>query len=138
MNYNSENVFAKILRKELPAEIIYEDEMTLVIMDIMPRANGHMLVIPKSPCRNMLDATDEQLSACISTVKKISNGAIRAFEADGITIQQFNEAAGGQEVFHLHFHVLPRKIGIPLRPHDGKMVGAKILKSNAAKMKSVL
>lgn len=138
MNYDNENIFAKILRKELPSEIIFEDNETLVIMDIMPRTDGHMLVIPKSPCRNILDASDDQLNACIATVKKISKGAMDAFEADGITIQQFSEAAGGQEVFHLHFHVLPRKIGVPLRQHDGKMADSKTLQAHAEKIRSVI
>ena len=138
MNYNNDNIFAKILRKELPSEIVFEDEQTMVIMDIMPRADGHMLVIPKSACRNILDATFDQLSSCMATVKKISKGALDAFEADGITVQQFNETAGGQEVFHLHFHVLPRKVGVPLKPHDGTLVDSEILKKFAKRMRSVL
>ena len=138
MNYDHDNIFAKILRKELPAEIVYENEKTFVIMDIMPRADGHMLVIPKSPCRNILDATHEQINACICTVKKISMAAMEAFKADGITVQQFSEAAGGQEVFHLHFHVLPRKIGVQLRPHDGKLADPDILRARAERMRFVI
>ena len=138
MNYDDENIFAKILRRELPSEIVFEDDKTLVIMDIMPRTDGHMLVIPKTPCRNMLDATKEQLNACIETVQNISKKAMIAFEAEGITVQQFNEAAGGQEVFHLHFHVLPRKSGKPLRAHDGTMADPAILKVNAEKIRSII
>ena len=136
MIYDNENIFAKILRKELPSEIVFEDKDTLVIMDIMPRTEGHMLVIPKAACRNILDIANDHLNACILMVQKVSKVAMKAFEADGITVQQFNEAAGGQEVFHLHFHVLPRKIGSPLRPHDGKMADPEILKANANKMRS--
>ena len=138
MTYERENIFAKIIRKELPAEVVFENDSTLVIMDIMPRAEGHMLVIPKLPCRNILDASNEQLNACIDIVKKISNAAMNALKCDGITVQQFNETAGGQEVFHLHFHVLPRKIGIPLRPHDGTIADPSTLKDIAGKIRSVI
>ena len=138
MNYDDQNIFAKILRKELPSEIVFEDKKTLVIMDIMPRTEGHMLVIPKTPCRNILDATQDQLSACIATVQKISKCAMEAFDVEGVTVQQFNETAGGQEVFHLHFHVLPRRVDTELRPHDGKMADPEILKALAERMRSVL
>ena len=138
MNYDNQNIFAKILRKELPSEIIFEDEKTLVIMDIMPRVEGHMLVIPKNPCRNILDASRDQLNACIATVQRISKAAVAAFKADGITVQQFNETAGGQEVFHLHFHILPRKTGVSLRPHDGTMADLKVLQTYAEKIRSFL
>ena len=138
MNYDDNNIFAKILKKELPAEIVYEDDKTLAIMDIMPRADGHMLVIPKSSCRNILDASPDQLNACMITVQLLSNAAMAAFQADGITVQQFNEAAGGQEVFHLHFHILPRKHGLSLRPHDGKMADASFLKNYADKVREML
>lgn len=135
--YDSDNIFAKILRSEIPAHRIYEDEATFVFMDIMPRADGHMLVIPKTPCRNMLDASPEQLAAVMATVKKISHAALEAFDAQGITLQQFNEAAGGQEVFHLHFHILPRRDGDALRP-PGKMAEPETLVEHANKMRAVL
>lgn len=138
MNYDDNNIFAKILKKELPAEIVYEDDKTLAIMDIMPRTDGHMLVIPKSPCRNILDASPDQLNACMIAVQLLSNAAMAAFEADGITVQQFNEAAGGQEVFHLHFHILPRKNGLSLKPHDGKIADANFLKNYADKVREML
>lgn len=135
--YDSDNIFAKILRGEIPAHRIYEDEATFVFMDIMPRADGHMLVIPKTPCRNMLDASPEQLAAVMATVQKISHAALEAFDAQGITLQQFNEAAGGQEVFHLHFHILPRRDGDALRP-PGKMAEPETLIEHANKMRAVL
>ena len=118
--YDSDNIFAKILRGEIPAHRIYEDEATFVFMDIMPRSKGHCLVIPKTPCRNMLDASPEQLAACLSTVQKVSHAAMKALGAEGITIQQFNEDAGGQEVYHLHYHILPRWPGKRTDP-PGKM-----------------
>ncbi|WP_333696085.1 HIT family protein [Phaeobacter italicus] len=135
--YDSDNIFAKILRGEIPAHRIYEDEASFVFMDIMPRADGHMLVIPKTPCRNMLDASPEQLAAVMATVQKISHAALEAFDAQGITLQQFNEAAGGQEVFHLHFHILPRRDGDALRP-PGKMAEPETLVEHANKMRAVL
>jgi len=138
MSYDNNNVFAKILRGELPAHKVYEDDQTLAFMDIMPRAKGHTLVIPKTPARNVLDATPEQLSACIQTVQKIARAVMKAFDAPGVTIQQFNESAGGQVVFHLHFHVIPRWEGVPLGPHTGKMEDKEVLKANAEKIRQAL
>ncbi|MCB1511257.1 MAG: HIT family protein [Hyphomicrobiaceae bacterium] len=138
MSYDTNNVFAKILRGELPAERIYEDAETLAIMDIMPRADGHVLVIPKTPARNVLDATPQQLAACMATVQKLSHAVMKAFSAEGVTIQQFNEPAGGQVVFHLHYHVLPRHDGVKLRPHTGAMEKPEVLKANADKIRAAL
>lgn len=137
MSYDNNNIFAKIIRNEIPAERIYEDDDTLVIMDIMPRADGHALVIPKTPARNMLDATPEQLASCLNSVQKIGKAMMKAFDADGITIQQFNEAAAGQEVFHLHYHVLPRKTGVSLRP-PGNMEKADVVKAFAQQIRDAL
>ncbi|WP_435371957.1 HIT family protein [Shimia thalassica] len=137
MSYDNDNIFAKILRGEIPSEKLYEDEDTYVFMDIMPRADGHCLVIPKTPCRNMLDASPEQLTACLKTVQKLSHACMQAFGAEGITLQQFNEAVGGQEVFHLHFHILPRHDGVKLRP-PGKMEDFGVLKENADKIRVAL
>ncbi|UCD68089.1 MAG: HIT family protein [Betaproteobacteria bacterium] len=137
MSYDNDNIFAKILREEIPSERVYEDEHTLVIMDIMPRANGHVLVIPKTPARNVLDATPKQLAACMASVQKMSYALMKAFDAGGITIQQFNEAAGGQEVFHLHFHVLPRHAGVKLRP-PGNMEKPEVIKQNADRIRTAL
>ena len=137
MSYDNNNVFAKILREEVPSERVYEDAQTLVMMDIMPRADGHVLVIPKTPVRNILDATPEQLAACMASVQKVSHALMKAFNAPGITIQQFNETAGGQEVFHLHFHVLPRHEGTRLR-QPGNMEKSDIIKANAEKIRAAL
>ncbi|MFK7874657.1 MAG: HIT family protein [Paracoccaceae bacterium] len=131
--YDDQNIFAKILRGEIPSFQVYEDADTLCFMDIMPRADGHCLVIPKTPCRNMLDASPAQLSACMNTVNKVANAAKAALNADGITLQQFNEAAGGQEVFHLHFHILPRHSDLPLRA-PGTMGDMDSIKETAKKI----
>lgn len=137
MHYDPENIFAKILRAEIPNEKLYEDDHTYVFMDIMPRADGHCLVIPKTPARNMLDASPEQLAACVATVQKMGHAVMKAFDAEGVTIQQFNEAAGGQEVFHLHYHVLPRQEGLPMRP-PGTMADFDVLKEQADKIRAAL
>ena len=135
--YDDQNVFAKILRGELPATKVYEDDDTLCFMDIMPRADGHCLVIPKTPCRNLLDASDTQLAQVLAAVKKVANAAMKGLDADGITIQQFNEAPGGQEVFHLHVHILPRTEGVSLRA-PGQMGDMDEIKAHADKIRSAL
>ena len=135
--YDDQNIFAKILRGEIPSFKVYEDDETYCFMDIMPRTEGHCLVIPKTPCRNMLDATPAQLAACMATVNKVANAAKTAFAADGITIFQFNEAAGGQEVFHLHFHIHPRHEGIGIRS-PGTMGDMDVIKRNAAAIVAAL
>ena len=131
--YDNDNIFAKILRGEIPCFKVYEDDDTLCFMDIFPRTDGHCLVIPKTPCRNMLDATPEQLAACMKTVNKVANAAKAAFDADGITLFQFNEAAGGQEVFHLHFHIHPRHAGLPIRA-PGQPGDMDAIKAHAEKI----
>ena len=137
MSYDPDNIFAKILRGEIPSTQVYEDDDTLVFMDIMPRADGHCLIIPKSPCRNVLDASPTQLHSVIATTQKIANAVMRAFDAQGVTIQQFNEAAGGQEVFHLHFHVLPRYENVKLRA-PGQMEDSAVIAANAEKIRGAL
>lgn len=136
--YDPNNVFAKILRGELPAAKVYEDDDTLAFMDIMPRGPGHCLVIPKRPARNILDIEPDSLSAVIRTAKKIAKASKQAFNADGITVQQFNEQAGGQVVFHLHVHVIPRHEGVALNPPGGPMEKPEVLAANAEKIKAAL
>lgn len=138
LTYDDNNIFAKILRGELPCHEVYQDDATLAFMDIMPRANGHVLVIPKAKSRNILDATPEALARCLATVQRIARAQMAAFEAQGITIQQFNETAGGQVVFHLHFHVIPRHTDISLRPHTGAMEKPDVLAQNAARIKAAM
>lgn len=136
--YDSNNIFAKILRGEIPAHKVYEDDNVLAFMDVMPQANGHVLVVPKAASRNILDADPATLGALIATVQKVAIAAQDAFEAEGITIVQFNEAPAGQSVFHLHFHVIPRHEGVPLQPHSGKMEDGGVLAANAEKIKEAL
>ncbi|WP_415920525.1 HIT family protein [Tateyamaria sp. SN6-1] len=135
--YDDQNIFAKILRGEIPNVTVFEDDDTLCFMDIMPRTDGHCLVIPKTPCRNVLDASDAQLAAVMRTVRKVANAAKAGFAADGITLQQFNETAGGQEVFHLHFHIHPRHEGVAMRP-PGKMGDMDAIKAHAEKIRAAL
>ena len=128
--YDPDNIFAKILRGEIPSVKVFEDDETLCFMDIFPRTDGHCLVIPKTPCRNLLDASPDQLAACMKTVNKVARAAKKAFDADGITLFQFSEAAGGQEVFHLHFHIHPRHEGVPIRA-PGQQGDMDEIKKNA-------
>lgn len=136
--YDDSNIFAKILRGEIPSVKVYEDEHTLAFMDVMPQAPGHLLVVPKSASRNLLDADPEVLAKTIPVVQKLAVAARDAFDADGVYIAQFNEPAAGQTVFHLHFHIVPRKDGEPLKPHSGAMADAEVLKAHADKIKAEL
>jgi histidine triad (HIT) family protein len=136
--YDKTNVFAKILRGELPAYKLYEDADTFALMDIMPRGEGHCLVIPKAPARNILDVKVKSLSAVMKTTQKLCRAVMTAFSADGVTVQQFNEAAGGQVVFHLHVHIIPRFEGIQLKAHSGEMEKAEVLSLNAEKIRAAL
>lgn len=138
MSYDDSNVFARILRGELPAHKILETDRALAFMDIMPRADGHALVIPKAPARNILDVAPDDLVDLVKVVQTVAKASKRAFGADGITIQQFNESAGGQVVFHLHVHVIPRFEGVPLRPHTGQMEKPDVLAANAEKLRAAL
>jgi histidine triad (HIT) family protein len=137
MAYDEQNVFAKILRGELPCHKVYEDEATLAFMDIMPRGEGHTLVIPKAPARNILDAEPQALADTMKTVQKVARAVKKAFNADGVTVQQFNEAAGGQVVFHLHVHVIPRFEGVAMKP-PGTMGDPQTLARNAEKVRAAL
>jgi histidine triad (HIT) family protein len=135
--YDDSNVFAKILRGELPSFRVYEDEHTLVFMDIMPRSDGHALVIPRQPARNLLDASPDMLPPLIRTVQTVAVAAKAAFSADGVFVAQFSEAPAGQTVFHLHFHVIPRFEGVALLPEGTKGDMARI-EANAAKLTAAL
>jgi histidine triad (HIT) family protein len=137
-SYDDGNVFAKILRGELPAHRVYEDTNTLAMMDIMPRGEGHCLVIPKKPARNILDVDGDSLAAVVLSTQKLARAVVKAFAADGVTVQQFNEEAGGQVVFHLHMHIIPRFAGIALRPHSGVMEKPEILAANAEKIRAAI
>jgi histidine triad (HIT) family protein len=138
MSYDTSNIFAKILRGEIPCTKVYEDEHTIAFMDIMPQADGHTLVVPKAPSVNMLDADSANFGPLFSTVQKIARAVKAGMGADGIVITQFNEAAAGQTVFHLHVHVIPRWEGVALRKHSGAMADAAVLKEHAEKIKAAL
>jgi histidine triad (HIT) family protein len=136
--YDADNIFAKILRGEIPCHKIYEDEHTLAFMDVMPMTDGHCLVVPKAPSRGLLDADPKMLGHVMTIVQKVARAAVAATGADGFQIRQYNEGAGGQTVFHLHFHILPMKEGVSLKPHTGKMADHGELAKMAALVKSHL
>lgn len=136
--YDDGNIFAKILRGEIPSVRVYEDEHSIAFMDVMPQAPGHVLVIPRSGSRNLLDADPAVLARTIPVVQKVARAVKEAFEADGIFIAQFNEAAAGQTVFHLHFHIIPRHEGMGLKPHSGKMEDGAVLAAHAEKIRAAL
>ena len=136
--YDTNNIFAKILRGEMPATKVYEDEVALAFMDIMPRGDGHVLVIPKVPARGILDMPPEALGPYMERVQKVAAAVKAGMGADGLTLQQFNETSGGQVVFHIHFHVLPRWEGVPLKPHSGAMEKPEVLAAHAAKIRAAM
>ena len=136
--YDPNNPFAKILRGEFPCVKVYENDHVLAFLDIMPRVAGHTLVIPKAPARNILDITEEDYLHVGRAVRTIARAAKTAFAADGITVQQFNEHAGGQMVFHLHVHIMPRHNGDSLLPPASRKEDPKVLEENAAKLIAAL
>jgi len=138
MSYDRNNIFAKILRGEIPACTVYEDEYTLAFMDVMPQSDGHTLVIPKVEASNLFEISPDALNRLIVTTQTIAKAAQSAFKADGVTIMQFNGTAAGQTVFHLHFHVIPRYDGVQLRSHAREMADIKILSARAEQLKQQL
>ena len=136
--YDTNNIFAKILRGELPCHKVYEDAHTLAFLDIMPRSPGHTLVIPKAPARNILDIAPDDLAHVARTAKTIAIAGKKAFNADGITLQQFSEAAGGQVVFHLHVHIMPRTEGVPLLPPASRKEDVAVLEDHATRLIAAL
>lgn len=138
MTYDPNNIFAKILRGEIPCHKVYEDEATLAFMDVMPMVDGHLLVVPKAPSRNLLDADPAVLAQIMAVTQKLARAAIKAFGADGAQIRQYNEPAAGQTVFHLHVHILPMREGDTIRPHTGKMADHGLLAKHAEMIRSAL
>jgi histidine triad (HIT) family protein len=136
--YETNNIFAKILRGELPCHKIYEDEGAFAFLDIMPRAPGHALVIPKSAARNILDIAPDDLAHVMKVAQKLARAGMRVFQADGITVQQFNESAGGQVVFHLHVHVIPRKDGVAMKPPATEKEKPEVLAEQAKKLAAAI
>jgi histidine triad (HIT) family protein len=136
--YDPQNIFAKILRGELPCYKVYEDDKVFAFLDIMPRAPGHTLVLPKAAARNVLDVEPDDLAAVARAAQKIAKAAMKVFSADGITVQQFNEGAGGQVVFHLHVHVIPRKAGVAMKPAASEKEKPEVLSDHALKLAAAL
>ena len=137
-SYDHSNIFAKIIRGEIPAVKLYEDDETLAIMDIMPESKGHCLVIPKAPSRTLLAASDEALAAAMRVVRKLANAAKTAFSADGIRVIQFNEAPAGQTVFHLHIHIIPIYEGVALKKHAIGEIDQETIKAHAEAIRAAL
>ncbi len=138
MAYDSNNIFARILRGEVPAHRVYEDAHTLAFMDVMPQADGHALVIPKHPAQDLFDLPPEVLAATIVTTQRVARAVRTAFDAPGVMLVQLSGAAAGQSVFHVHFHVLPRRAGIDLRFHAREMADPKLLAAHAARVRAAL
>ena len=136
--YDPNNIFAKILRGELPCHKVYEDDRTIAFLDIMPRAPGHTLVVPKCAARNLFDIDPDDLAHAATVAQKIAKASKTAFGADGVTLQQFNESAGGQVVFHLHIHVIPRKEGVAMKPPATEKERPETLASNAQLLAAAL
>ena len=136
--YDPDNIFAKILRGEAPCVKVYEDDLALAFMDIMPRAEGHTLIVPKVPARTLFDIDTHDLARFMPAVQKVGRAVMTGMKAEGFTVMQFNETAGGQQVFHLHFHLLPRWSGVALRPPGGPLHNADALKPHADKIVAAL
>ena len=136
--YDPNNIFAKILRGEFPCHKVYEDDKAIAFLDIMPRAPGHTLVLPKAPARNLLDIAPADLAHVMQVAQKIAQAQMKAFNADGITVQQFNESAGGQVVFHLHVHVIPRHEGVAMKPPASIKEEPSVLSDQALKLAAAL
>jgi histidine triad (HIT) family protein len=136
MAYDSSNIFARILRGEVPAHKVFEDEHTLAFMDVMPQSDGHTLVIPRSPAENLFDLPPEALSATILTTQRVARAVKKAFNPPGVMLVQLNGAAAGQSVFHIHFHIVPRYEGLDLRFHARDMADPKLLADHAARVRA--
>jgi histidine triad (HIT) family protein len=137
-SYDPNNIFAKILRGELPSYKVYEDDKAFAFLDIMPRSPGHALVLPKASARNLFDVDPDDFAHVMKVAQKVAKAAMTAFEADGVTVQQFNEGAGGQVVFHLHVHVVPRKTGVPMKPPASAKEKPDVLAEHAKKLAAAI
>jgi histidine triad (HIT) family protein len=139
MAYDTNNIFAKILRGEIPCTKIYEDEYTLAFMDIMPQADGHTLVISKEPAETILDLSPEGAAAWIHSVQKVSKAVKTAMNVDGFVLMQLNGVSAGQSVPHVHFHILPTSLGtLMTRAHGAQMGDMQQIQGFAEKIKAVL
>ena len=138
MAYDNNNIFAKILRGEIPSVKVFEDDKTLAFMDVMPQAEGHVLVIPKEAAENVLDLSPEGAAAMMATTQKVAKAVKKGLHAPGIMLAMLNGAPAGQSVFHVHFHIIPRSAGVDPGLHARSMVDAKTLEPVAAKIRSAL
>jgi histidine triad (HIT) family protein len=138
MSYDKNNIFAKILRGEIPSFKVYEDAHSFAFMDVMPQSNGHTLVIPKSEAENFFDVNPKVLGSLIVATQIVANAVQRALNPDGVRIMQFNGPAAGQTVFHIHFHIVPCYEGTPLKPHTRDFADKNLLAAQAEKIKAAL
>jgi histidine triad (HIT) family protein len=138
MPYDSQNIFAKILRGEIACVKVFEDDKTLAFMDVMPEAEGHVLVVPKEAAQDILDLSADGLTAMMATVQRVAKAVDKALAPGGILLKQYNRAPAGQSVFHVHFHIVPRREGVALAPHGKAMVSAAALEPVAAKIRAAL
>jgi histidine triad (HIT) family protein len=138
MAYDTNNIFAKILRGEVPSVKVYEDDKTIAFMDVMPQADGHTLVVPKEPAENLFELSPEGAAAMIRTTQKVAKAVKKGLDAPGIMLFQLNGRAAGQSVFHVHFHIVPRSGGVDLKLHARGMESPDKLKAIAEKIKAAL
>ena len=138
MGYDRNNIFAKILRGEIPCVKVFEDARTLAFMDVKPEAEGHVLVVPREDAMDILDLSPQGLAAMMATVQRVARAVDKALVPDGILLKQYNRASAGQSIFHVHFHIVPRHEGVALAPHGKAMVDAAVLEPIAAKIRTAL
>ncbi|MBT4520127.1 MAG: HIT family protein [Halieaceae bacterium] len=138
MSYDSNNIFAKILRDEAPAFKVYETDQALAFMDVMPQVPGHTLVIPKDSAEGLLDVDPIILGGTICAVQTVAEAVKQAFEAPGIMIAQLNGPAAGQTVFHMHFHIMPRFEGLEFKLHARDMEDFAVLEAHAGRIRACL
>ena len=138
MAYDPDNLFMRIIRGELPCVKVHEDADVLAFMDIMPQSEGHTLVVPKVAGENLVDTPLASVTAAVAVVQRIAKAAPRAFGCPGVMVAQFNGAAAGQTVYHLHFHVIPRWLDRPFGMHARDRADPADLEAAAAKLRRAL
>jgi histidine triad (HIT) family protein len=137
--YDNDNLFAKILRGEIPCVKVFEDDIALAFMDVFPQSPGHTLVIPKVAARNFLDLPTEKVGPYLERVQRVARAVREGLEPDGVLLTQFNGAAAGQSIFHVHFHIVPRWEDKALTPHGaGGRADATELQALAARISAAL
>lgn len=138
MAYDHNNIFARILRGEIPAHKVFENDATLAFMDVMPQSDGHTLVVPKATAENLFDLSPADLGKLIQVTQKVATAVSAAFKPDGLTLMQFNGAEAGQTVFHIHFHIVPRYAAVGLRSHSRQMADPALLAAHAERIRVAL